>query len=231
MARAAEVAVAGKSRGLTTSLFLAPKVRPPSYPRASPETGSRARAYSSAGRAAASSALERAGFGQRAAPSKTKIEADLPAVRGRHECSAVVSGRSRVQIALGSIYFLLRARGWRSGPRARSAPQPAALLFLPVSGRRAPSRPSRLGVDSPPTATAATRRAPHARAAMPPAPPPPAWQATLARALDRAGSPAARYLQVATVKPDGRPTARTVVFRGWFDGAYGPRLGFVSDAR
>lgn len=66
----------------------------------------------------------------------------------------------------------------------------------------------------------------------PPMPPPPAWHATLARALDRAaGAPAARYVQVATVRPDGRPTARTVVFRGWFDGDQGPRLGFVTDAR
>ena len=61
---------------------------------------------------------------------------------------------------------------------------------------------------------------------------PPAWHAALTRALDRAaGVPAARYLQVATVRPDGRPAVRTVVFRGWFEGREGPRLGFVSDAR
>lgn len=64
---------------------------------------------------------------------------------------------------------------------------------------------------------------------MPPAP----WLAPLSRALDASlgASPAARYLQVATVRADGRPTVRTVVFRGWFEGGKGPRLGFVTDAR
>lgn len=64
---------------------------------------------------------------------------------------------------------------------------------------------------------------------------PPPWLAPLTRALDAgvAVSPAARFLQVATVRPDGRPAVRTVVFRGWFEGGArgGPRLGFVTDAR
>lgn len=43
----------------------------------------------------------------------------------------------------------------------------------------------------------------------------PLWSAALARAIERnAPSPAARYLQLATVRPDGRPAVRTVVFRG-----------------
>ena len=80
--------------------------------------------------------------------------------------------------------------------------------------------------------------------------PPPAWHAAIARALERgSASPASRYLQLATVRPDGRPAVRSVVFRGWFDGDGGsdddksdesasasaavttPRLGFVTDVR
>lgn len=75
---------------------------------------------------------------------------------------------------------------------------------------------------------------------------PPAWHAAIARALERGSStPTSRYLQIATVRPDGRPAVRSVVFRGWFDGeddveewrsgsgtvAAAPRLGFVTDAR
>lgn len=78
---------------------------------------------------------------------------------------------------------------------------------------------------------------------------PPAWHAAIARALERGSStPTSRYLQIATVRPDGRPAVRSVVFRGWFDydvgidngeesrpGSAGvaatPRLGFVTDAR
>lgn len=83
---------------------------------------------------------------------------------------------------------------------------------------------------------------------MPPLPPtaPPPWHAAIARALERGSStPASRYLQLATVRPDGRPAVRSVVFRGWFgddaadadDGEASavspttPRLGFVTDAR
>ena len=92
---------------------------------------------------------------------------------------------------------------------------------------------------------------------MPPSlPPPPPWHAAIARALERGSStPASRYLQIATIRPDGRPAVRSVVFRGWFDfadcsdgassaaaaAASGsaasaatmttPRLGFVTDAR
>jgi len=82
-------------------------------------------------------------------------------------------------------------------------------------------------------------------------PAPPAWHAAIARALERGSSvPSSRYLQIATVRPDGRPTVRSVVFRGWFDAARDdddddfdesrsglatvagtPRLGFVTDAR
>ena len=85
---------------------------------------------------------------------------------------------------------------------------------------------------------------------MPPRPPTasPPWHAAIARALERGSStPSSRYLQLATVRPDGRPAVRSVVFRGWFDSgdaeeeASGsavspttsatPRLGFVTDAR
>ena len=89
---------------------------------------------------------------------------------------------------------------------------------------------------------------------MPLPSPPPPWHAAIARALERGSStPSSRYLQIATVRPDGRPAVRSVVFRGWFDFADGvvdgaasssgswaaaaaattttPRLGFVTDAR
>ena len=85
---------------------------------------------------------------------------------------------------------------------------------------------------------------------MPPRPPPtpPPWHAAIARALERGSStPTSRYLQLATVRPDGRPAVRSVVFRGWFGSGDAdeeeeeraasqsttttPRLGFVTDAR
>lgn len=56
------------------------------------------------------------------------------------------------------------------------------------------------------------------------------WRSPLARALHRNRSLAyARYLQLATVRPDGRPANRTVVFRGFW--ADTNQLKFVTDAR
>lgn len=57
----------------------------------------------------------------------------------------------------------------------------------------------------------------------------PPWRAPLARALHRnRADRASRYLQLATVRPDGRPANRTVVYRG-FDTV--GRLLLVTDAR
>jgi PPOX class probable FMN-dependent enzyme len=56
------------------------------------------------------------------------------------------------------------------------------------------------------------------------------WRAELLRALHRnRAAPEARYLQFATVRPDGRPANRTVVFRGFEPDS--DRLCVVSDAR
>lgn len=56
------------------------------------------------------------------------------------------------------------------------------------------------------------------------------WRSPLARALHRNRSLAnARYVQLATVRPDGRPANRTVVFRGWWEETN--QLRFVSDRR
>jgi pyridoxamine 5'-phosphate oxidase len=56
------------------------------------------------------------------------------------------------------------------------------------------------------------------------------WRSPLARALHLNRSlPYARYLQLATVRLDGRPANRTVVFRGFLDNS--DRLKFVSDTR
>lgn len=56
------------------------------------------------------------------------------------------------------------------------------------------------------------------------------WRSPLARALHRNRSLAyARYLQLATVRPDGKPANRTVVFRGFLDSTN--QLKFVTDAR
>jgi hypothetical protein len=66
----------------------------------------------------------------------------------------------------------------------------------------------------------------------------PAWSAALARAIERnAATPAARYLQLATVRPDGRPAVRTVVFRGLrphpgrSENDAPPALAIVTDGR
>jgi hypothetical protein len=52
----------------------------------------------------------------------------------------------------------------------------------------------------------------------------PQWRALLQRSLDKNRSLAyARYLQLATVRPDGRPANRTVVFRCGGSGGGGAR--------
>ena len=56
------------------------------------------------------------------------------------------------------------------------------------------------------------------------------WRSPLECALDQNSSLAyARYLQLATVRADGRPANRTVVFRGFIE--YTNQLKFVTDAR
>lgn len=56
------------------------------------------------------------------------------------------------------------------------------------------------------------------------------WRSPLARALHRNRSLIyARYVQLATVQPNGRPANRTVVFRGFLEP--GNRIKFISDRR
>jgi pyridoxamine 5'-phosphate oxidase len=56
------------------------------------------------------------------------------------------------------------------------------------------------------------------------------WRSPLARALHRNRSlPYARYVQLATVRLDGRPANRTVVFRGFLNETN--QLMFVTDTR
>ncbi|HIK08812.1 MAG TPA: pyridoxamine 5'-phosphate oxidase family protein [Oscillatoriaceae cyanobacterium M33_DOE_052] len=56
------------------------------------------------------------------------------------------------------------------------------------------------------------------------------WRSPLARALHRNRSlPQARFIQLATVRADGRPANRTVVFRGFRDDT--DQLQIVTDAR
>jgi pyridoxamine 5'-phosphate oxidase len=56
------------------------------------------------------------------------------------------------------------------------------------------------------------------------------WRSLIARALHRNRSlPYARYVQLATVRPDGKPANRTIVFRGFLDGT--DQLKFVTDDR
>lgn len=68
----------------------------------------------------------------------------------------------------------------------------------------------------------------------------PPWREPLVRALHRNRSqPFARYFQLATLRPDGRPANRTVVFRGFVDPAaarqssqaHGHSLKLVTDRR
>ena len=57
----------------------------------------------------------------------------------------------------------------------------------------------------------------------------PPWRSLLRGAREREGrSPAARWLQLATVAPDGTPRVRTLVFRGWADGT---ALDLLTDGR
>jgi PPOX class probable FMN-dependent enzyme len=55
------------------------------------------------------------------------------------------------------------------------------------------------------------------------------WRSPLAGALERNPHPVNSYLQLATVRADGRPANRTVVFRGFLENT--DRLKFVIDAR
>lgn len=57
----------------------------------------------------------------------------------------------------------------------------------------------------------------------------PPWRALLKGARQREGrAPAARWLQLATTAPDGTPRVRTLVFRGWAEGA---TLDLLTDGR
>lgn len=57
------------------------------------------------------------------------------------------------------------------------------------------------------------------------------WRDVIQRALARnAECRHARYVQLATVRPDGRPANRTIVFRG-FLGDASDVLTFVTDSR
>jgi pyridoxamine 5'-phosphate oxidase len=57
----------------------------------------------------------------------------------------------------------------------------------------------------------------------------PPWRPLLRGAREREGrSPAARWLQLATVAPDGTPRVRTLVFRGWAGAAV---LDLLTDGR
>ncbi|BAU13627.1 pyridoxamine 5'-phosphate oxidase-related FMN-binding protein [Leptolyngbya sp. NIES-3755] len=56
------------------------------------------------------------------------------------------------------------------------------------------------------------------------------WRSILARALHRNRSlPYARYVQLATVRPTGKPANRTIVFRGFLEDTN--QLQFVTDDR
>lgn len=56
------------------------------------------------------------------------------------------------------------------------------------------------------------------------------WRSLVARALHRNRAlPYARYVQLATVRPDGKPANRTLVFRGFLEDT--DQLKFVTDDR
>eukprot|EP00899_Mesostigma_viride_P014946 jgi/Mesvir1/23452/Mv22301-RA.1 len=60
----------------------------------------------------------------------------------------------------------------------------------------------------------------------------PAWRTLLDVALQNNQSvPASRYVQLATVRPDGRPANRTVVFRGFLEHQSKHLLQFCTDTR
>lgn len=61
-------------------------------------------------------------------------------------------------------------------------------------------------------------------------PTPPAWRSSWDSALRSQRGPTARYVQLATVRSDGRPANRTVVFRGFW-GPDDHRMLFVTDSR
>ena len=66
-------------------------------------------------------------------------------------------------------------------------------------------------------------------APVPPSEPLPPWRPLLRGAREREGrSPAARWLQLATVAVDGSPRVRTLVFRGW---AAATSLDLLTDGR
>src|SRR5689334_23499488 len=60
---------------------------------------------------------------------------------------------------------------------------------------------------------------------MPPAP----WRPLLEQGLNRNPDASARFVQLATVRPDGRPANRTLVFRGFRAGS--DQLRFATDVR
>jgi PPOX class probable FMN-dependent enzyme len=56
------------------------------------------------------------------------------------------------------------------------------------------------------------------------------WLPSLVLAIyQNRGAPDSRFVQMATIRADGRPANRTVIFRGFLDNS--PRLTFVTDAR
>jgi len=55
------------------------------------------------------------------------------------------------------------------------------------------------------------------------------WRSPLARALHYHREPHARYVQLATIDPEGMPRNRTIVFRGFLHGT--DTLQFVTDKR
>ncbi len=56
------------------------------------------------------------------------------------------------------------------------------------------------------------------------------WRDPLDMALeDNHGTPSSRFIQLATVRPDGTPAVRTMVFRGFLNGS--DTLSFATDSR
>ena len=115
------------------------------------------------------------------------------------------------------FFFPLAGRHKSGGERAAANAPPLSLsLSLSLSAPLTPAIPPTM-----PAPTAAL----------------PSWSAALARALERNTSgPATRYLQLATVRPDGRPAVRSVVFRGLHPGMLhpaspDPALAIVTDGR
>lgn len=60
----------------------------------------------------------------------------------------------------------------------------------------------------------------------------PRWVQLVKTALRKNSSPTNKYIQVATVRRDGRPACRTVVYRGFRDEqSMVPKLTFTTDSR